>query len=259
MSKSKNNVAIVTGSASGVGAATCVLLAKKGWNVVINYSRSEAEAKATEKECASYGAETLLVLANVAEDRDCRSMVDKAVNKWGRIDALINNAGRTRYCSYGDLDGLNSDDFLELYRVNVVGAYQMARAASQYLKESDNGSITNTTSISGRTGVGSSIAYAATKGALSTLTKSLAVALGPEVRVNAVCPGFIQGRWTKSLLGNNYDQVREKVERDAVLGISATPEDIARTIAFLVCIDRITTGQEIVLDGGSTLEKLVFK
>lgn len=259
MSKTTNGVALVTGSATGVGAATCLMLAKRGWNVVVNYSRSSEEAKATERECSEYGVETLLVRANVADDKDCRAMVEATVRKWGRIDALVNNAGRTRYCSYADLEGLNSDDFLELYAINVVGPYQMARAAAPFLKKSVNGSITNTTSISAKTGVGSSIAYASTKGALSTLTKSLAVALGPDMRVNAVCPGFIQGRWTKGLLGDNYERVKENVEKNAVLGSSATPEDIARMITFLVCDDRITTGQEIVLDGGSTLEKLVFK
>ena len=259
MKISNKKVALVTGSATGVGAATCKILSQNGWNVVINYSRSETEAKTTAKECEDLGAEVLICKADVANDSECRSMVSQTVEKWGRIDALVNNAGRTAFCSFSDLEGLSKEDFLNLYEVNVVGAYQMARAAYPYLKTSGHGAVVNTSSISAITGVGSSMAYAASKGALSTLTKSLAIAFGPEIRVNGICPGFIQGRWTKNFLGENYENTRAQIEQASVLEKTATPHDVAQAIVFFIEGNQLVTGQLMVLDGGATMQKSVLK
>ena len=251
----KRKVVIVTGSATGVGAAAVQKFAKQGWNVVINYSKSVLEAEETAQICQKAGIETLLVKANVAEDSACRELVAKTIEKWGRVDALINNAGTTRFCSFSDLKGLTKQDFLDTYEVNVVGAYQMTRACVPYLEKAEDGVVVNTSSISAISGVGSSIAYAASKGALSTLTKSLAHALAPGIRVNAICPGFIQGRWTKNFLGDNYDVTRKIIEKTTLLHRTAVPEDIADVILFLVLNARMISGEIITIDGGQLLNQ----
>lgn len=246
----EKKVALVTGSATGVGAATCMQLASKGWNVVINYSKSAKEAEKTAEACRDFGQEVLVCKANIAEDQECIQMVEKVVSKWGRIDTLVNNAGTTRFCDFANLDGLTKEDFLFLYEVNVVGAYQVTRAAVPYLHEANNPAIVNVSSISAISGVGSSIAYAASKGAFSTMTLSLAHALAPDIRVNAVCPGFIQGRWTKDFLGDRYESVRKKVEDATLLNKTSTPNDIANSIVYLIESAAMVTGQILVLDGG---------
>jgi 3-oxoacyl-[acyl-carrier protein] reductase len=224
--------------------------------VVVNYNRSEEEAQGTADQCAAQGAGVLVCRADVSEDADCRRMVDLTVGKWGRLDALVNNAGTTRFCAYSDLNGLSKSDFMDLYAVNVVSAFQMARAAARHLKSSDDGVIVNTSSTAALTGLGSSIAYAASKGALTTLTLSLAHALAPGIRVNAVCPGFIQGRWTRNFLGERYEEVKRQIEDASALKKTAIPEDIAGTIVHLVCEARMMTGQIVTIEGGATLRQV---
>ena len=253
--KTDKKVALVTGSATGVGAATCILLASKNWNVVINYSRSNTEAEQTASSCQALGSDVLVCKADVSDDADCRDIVRKTVEKFGRIDALVNNAGTTRYCSFDNLEGLTKEDFMFLYGVNVVGAFQVTRAAAPHLRKAASAAIVNTSSISAISGVGSSIAYAASKGALSTMTLSLAHALAPEIRVNAVCPGFIQNRWTKDFLKHRYDAVREQVGAAALLQKTSVPEDIARTIVHLIEDAVMSTGQILVVDGGSLVNQ----
>jgi 3-oxoacyl-[acyl-carrier protein] reductase len=241
--------AIVTGSATGVGAATALMLAKAGWNVVINYSKSKAEAEETTGFCREAGADTLLLQGDVSDDSVCRQLVAGAVDRWGRLDALINNAGTTRFCPLSELEGLTADDFLYLYRVNVLSAFQMARAAAPHLKK-QKGSIVNVSSISALNGMGSSIAYTCSKGAMVTLTLSLAHALAPEVRVNAICPGFIQGRWTRGFLGEKYELVNENFARASTLQVTAKPEDIAEGIVYFVTGAKLSTGEIRTIDGG---------
>lgn len=255
--KSNQKTAIVTGSSSGVGAATCIELARRGWNVVINYSRSEKEAHETAEKCKAFTDGVLVVKADVSQDDQGIAMVRETIKKWGRIDALVNNAGTTKYCNYHDLDGLSKEDFLKLYEVNVVGAYQVTRAAAPYLKAA-KGSVVNTSSISAISGVGSSIAYAASKGALSTMTLSLAHALAPDVRVNAVCPGFIQGRWTKNFLGDRYDQVLQDIEKTTLTQKTSVPEDIAKAIVYLVADAGTTTGQLLTVDSGQLVNQNIL-
>lgn len=246
--------AIVTGSASGVGAAACIEFAKRGWNVVINYSKSEDEAFAVAKACDALGVKTLVCKANVADDDSCKHIVDATMKQFGSIDALVNNAGATKYCNYNDLNGLDKKDFQDVYNVNVLGAYQMVKHAAPYLKASQ-GAIVNISSISAISGVGSSIAYAASKGALSTMTLSLAHALAPYVRVNAICPGFIQTRWTKGFLGERYDAVKTQIEKASLLNKTSLPEDIAKGIIYLAVDALTTSGQIITIDGGQLVNQ----
>src|SRR5687767_1929779 len=192
----KNKVAIVTGSASGIGAATAVELSKRGWNVVVNYSKSEKQAADVASRCKS----SITVKADIGEDAECRALAKAALDKWGRIDALVNNAGTTKFVKHADLEGLSADDFLRIYRLNVVGPFQMVRACAPALK-GQKGAVVNVSSVASLLGTGSSIAYAASKSALNTMTHSLARSLGPEVRVNAVCPGYVDTPWQHNALG----------------------------------------------------------
>lgn len=248
---SDRRVAIVTGSATGVGAATARMLAERGWNVVINYTKSEAEARETQAACERFGVETLLCQADVSKDEDCRRMAAETVQKWGRIDALVNNAGTTKFMDHANLEGLDAEDFLRIYAVNVVGVFQMTRAVVPHMKAAGSGAIVNVSSIAGVMGVGSSIAYVASKGALNTMTLSLARVLGPEIRVNAVCPGFIEGRWLRQGLGDQgYEAAKAAQERAAPLRRVASPEDVAEVIVWLIEGARHVTGELILVDGG---------
>jgi len=247
-------VIIVTGSATGLGAAVAKRAAAKGANVLINYTKSEAEARETTAACHGLGADALLCRADVSVDEDCRRMASEAIAKWGRIDGLVNNAGQSVFASAADLDALSADDFLRIYSVNVVGAYQMSRAVAPHMKAQGRGAIVNVSSISAITGAGSSIAYAASKGALNTMTISLARALAPEIRVNAVCPGLFSSRWWSDGLGEEgyrrlFDQFVEAVPLRAV----ATPESVAETVVWLLEGAEYITGETMMIDAGMHL------
>ena len=250
----KGGVTIVTGSATGVGAACAELLASKGCNVVINYTRSLDDAKATQAACEAAGVETLLVKADVSDDSQCRAMAAATMERWGRIDGLINNAGRTKFANHRDLDALSAEDFLDIYAVNVVGAYQMARAVAPHMQAAGRGAIVNISSVAGVMGGGSSIAYAASKGALNTMTLSLARALGPEIRVNTVCPGFIQGRWLRGGMGDEaYEAAVQRQATATPLHRAGTPEDMAAATVWLLEGADHVTGEILMVDAGSHL------
>lgn len=252
--KLKDSVAIITGSSSGIGAATARLFAEHGCHVVINYSSNEAGARGVAAECEQLGVKTLVVQANVAEDADCRALVEATLAHFGRLDILINNAGTTKFCDHANLDGLNKQDFLDLYSVNTVGPFQMTRAAENALRANGSGHVINMASIAGLAGIGSSIAYAASKGALVTMTRSLARVMGPEVRVNAVCPGFVQGEWLKNGLGDDrYNALLEKNKAAAPLNDTASPETVANVCLGLIIGGDLTTGETILIDGGAHL------
>lgn len=247
----KNCACIVTGSATGVGAATVKLLASKGANVVINYSKSETEARQTDAACRALGVDTLLVQGDVAQDADCRRLAQAALDRWGRIDALVNNAGTTKFADHRDLEALTAEDFQRVYAVNVIGAYQMVRACAPAMKRQGRGVVVNVSSIAGVIGMGSSIAYAASKAALNNMTLTLARALGPEIRINAVCPGFIDGRWLREGLGDEvYETVRKRYRENAPLASTAQPEDIAETIVWLIEGAGLVTGETLMVDAG---------
>ena len=250
----KNKVAIVTGSATGLGAAVALRLADQGCNVVINYTKSETEAKETLAACEAKGVEAILGQGDVGEDADCRRIVQTAVDKWGRVDVLVNNAGGTKFADHAKLDELNAEDFLWIYKVNVVGAYQMIRACEPHMKKAGKGSVVNISSIAGVTGIGSSVAYAASKGALNTMTLSLARSLAPVIRVNAVCPGFIGTRWFSDRFGTQtFEGIKRQQEETTPLRRAGTPEDIAAAVVFAAKMPARANVSEIVVE--STIER----
>ena len=250
----KGTVSIVTGSSSGVGAATVRLLAARGSHVVVNYSKSAPAAELVAEECRVLGADVLVCQADVSNDADCRKLVNEAFSRWGRLDVLVNNAGTTKFVAHGDFDGLDSDDFKDIYGVNVIGPFQMVRAARQALTASGNAAVVNVASVAGVKGIGSSIAYAASKGALITMTKSLARVLGPEIRVNTVCPGFIEGDWLAQGMGQEtYDRTRHMLLSRSPLQVVCTPETVAQSILSFIDSHGVVTGQHLVLDGGQLL------
>jgi 3-oxoacyl-[acyl-carrier protein] reductase len=194
----QRKVAVITGAGTGVGAACAEWFARRGWDVLVNYRASASEAEQVATACQALGADAVAAQGDVASDTDCRQIAALAAGRWGRIDALINNAGTTVFAPMSDLEAVGADEFLSIYKVNVVGAFQMARAAAPLMPAGS--AIVNISSVAGSNGTGSSYAYAASKGALNTLTLSLARNLAPTIRVNAVLPGMIEGRWQSSML-----------------------------------------------------------
>lgn len=252
----KGKAAIVTGSATGLGAAVALKLAARGCDVAINYTKSEAEAKETQAACAKLGVKAILAQGDVAKDEDCRRMAETARKAFGRIDILVNNAGTTKFANHADLDALSSDDFLSIYAINVVGAYQMIRAVAPDMKKAGMGAVVNISSIAGVAGIGSSVAYAASKGALNTMTISLARSLAPEIRVNAVCPGFIGTRWFKDRFGEQgFNNIADQQRATTPLKRAGTPEDIADAVVFF-CAEgaQHITGETLLVDAGMHLD-----
>lgn len=249
----ERKVAIVTGSGTGLGAATALMLARRGYNILINYSRSEAQARQSQLVCDAAGVETLLVRGDVADDTDCRAMVEAAVKRWGRVDVLINNAGVSIFGEAASWDALNGAAFQSVFAVNTLGTFQMVRASAPYLKAT-RGAIVNVSSTAGRLGIGSSIPYIASKGAVNAMTLHLARELAPEVRVNAVCPGMITTRWFIEGVGQEaYEQVKAAYERRVPLERASSAEDVAEAIVWLADGARTVTGELILLDGGMHL------
>jgi 3-oxoacyl-[acyl-carrier protein] reductase len=249
-------VAIVTGSATGIGAAVAQALAKRGANVLVNYTKSKAEAEATAEAVRAAGADVRLVQGDVSQDLDCRQLAREAVQAWGRIDILVNNAGTTKFVTnHADLDALSADDFAKLYAVNVIGPFQMIRACLEPLKAHKDGAVVNVSSIAGIAGIGSSVAYAASKGALNTMTLSLARALAPEIRVNAVCPGFVDTNWFVKEYGKDAaGRISEAQGKRNPLQRVADGPEIAKSVVFLAGPESANiTGEMLVTDGGAHL------
>jgi len=258
----KDKVAIVTGSATGIGAAIALKLAEDGGRVVINYSKSRKDAEETAARCQAAGGEVLLVQADVSEDADCRRMAAETMSKWGKINILVNNAGTTKFADHDDLDALEAQDFLDIYKVNLVANYQMIRAVADPMRKAyadgqgEAGSVVNISSIAGIAGIGSSVAYAASKGAANTMTLSLARSLAPAIRVNAVCPGFVGTRWFLDKFGQEiFDKIVEDQKTKVPLKRAGTPEDIADTALFFAGPwSRHVTGETLLVDAGMHLD-----
>ncbi len=253
--RAEGKTAIVTGSAAGIGAATAERLAARGVRVVVNYSKSADAAEEVAAQCRAHGVEALLVRADVTDDDACRRMAAAAMEAWGRIDILVNNAGGTRFVDHADLDGLSADDFQWINTINVVAPFQMIRAVAPAMKAQGRGSVVNVSSIAGVTGIGSSVAYAASKGALNTMTLSLARALAPEIRINAVCPGFVGTRWFKDRMDDDgYQAMVDTVIKRTPLRQAGTPESVADAILFFALegSDWIT-GETLLTDAGTHL------
>jgi 3-oxoacyl-[acyl-carrier protein] reductase len=251
--------AIVTGSASGLGAATASILAKGGARVVINYSSSQKEAEQIADLCRSAGAEVVVVQGDVSRDEDCRRIVAAAA-PWGRLDALVNNAGTTKHVPHDNLDGLSAEDFQRLFAVNTIGPFQMVRSARSLLEAGAKASgrassVVNVSSVAGISGIGSSVAYAASKGALNTITLSLARALAPLIRVNAVCPGYIDTPWfTKGRGVEGAAKVRDAVVAKVPLKRASSAEDVAGLVCFLATPQSSNMSGEVVrIDAGAHL------
>ena len=251
--------AVVTGSASGLGAATAAILAKGGARIVINYSSSQKEAEQTADLCRSAGGDVVVVQGDVSRDEDCRKIAAAAA-AWGRLDVLVNNAGTTKHVPHENLDGLSSEDFQRLFGVNTIGPFQMVRAARALLEAGAKASgrassVVNVSSVAGISGIGSSVAYAASKGALNTMTLSLARALAPLIRVNAVCPGYIDTPWfTKGRGVEGAAKVRDAVVPKVPLKRASTAEDVAGLVCFLATSQSGNmTGEVVRMDAGGHL------
>ena len=246
----EGKAAVVTGASRGVGRATALALAKGGCSVLINYSRSREEAERTAAEVRALGVKAICFPGDVADDRVCRKMMDAAAQAFGRLDILVNNAGTTRFIAHADLEDVRDEDWYRILGVNLKGPFQCVRAARKYLEASGAGLVINVASIAGMIGTGSSIPYCASKAALINMTTSLARALAPIIRVNAVAPGFIAGHWTQEGLGPNYEAVKKATEERAALGKVCQPEDVADAILSLITGSELITGQTIVCEGG---------
>jgi 3-oxoacyl-[acyl-carrier protein] reductase len=252
----ERRVCVVTGSSSGIGAATARLYAGHGWNVVVNYSREPAPAEAVAEQCRGLGVEVLVVQANVAVDTDCRRLAEETETRFGRADVLVNNAGTTKFVALKNLDGLEAEDFHRIYEVNVIGAYQMVRAFAPLLRRNPGTSVVNISSVASMMGTGSSIAYMASKGALNAMTYGLARALGPEIRVNAIAPGLVETPWLQNGMGaERYEAAVKAYKARSVLDAVLAPEDIAAAAWWLGVGATKTTGEVLLLDAGARLTR----
>ncbi|WP_425229521.1 SDR family NAD(P)-dependent oxidoreductase [Sphingomonas sp.] len=246
-------VAIVTGGGTGIGASVVRRLAARGVRSVINYASSRDEAEALAAEVANG---SIAVQADIVEDGACRALVAAAQEAFGRVDFLVNNAGRTKFANHEDLDALDAEDFVDIYRLNTVAAFQMIRAAAPLMRASNMGAVVNVASVAGVFGIGSSVAYAASKGALVTMTNSLARVLAPAIRVNAVAPGYVGTGWFEKRLGEEgFARLNARIAAATPMAMAAGPDDIAGPIAMLLDpASRVMTGETLVLDAGAHLD-----
>jgi 3-oxoacyl-[acyl-carrier protein] reductase len=242
--------ALVTGAATGIGRSAAVALAKHGYNVVVNYSRSEDAAKLTAREAEAAGAKTLLCRADVSDDASVRAMLAAVEREFGRLDVLINNAGTTVDIEPKNFEEMTVEAWNRVFSVNVLGLFLVTRAAAPLLKKSPNGCIVNTCSIAGLRPSAQPLPYAASKAAVANLTKTLANALGPQIRVNAVAPGWIEGEWMKRTLAENYDGLMARRAKYTPLKRCCTEDDVADSMLSLILHNRFVTGEIIIVDGG---------
>ncbi len=257
---SEPKVCVITGSSSGIGAATARRYAREGWSVVINYSRSEAPAEAVAQECRALGAKVLVVKADVASEADCRRLAHQVDVHFGRCDVLVNNAGTTKFVALKNLDGLQAEDFQRIYGVNVVGPYQMTRALlplmQRHPERVPSAGVVNISSIASMMGRGSSIAYMASKGALNAMTVGLARALGPLVRVNAIAPGLVESSWLQEGMGmERYTAGVRDYKAMSALDAVIQPDDVADAAWWLGAGAAKTTGEVMLVDAGLRLTR----
>jgi len=242
--------ALVTGGATGIGRAAVLHLARAGFDVALNYRSSADAARAVAAEAQAAGAKVLLLAADVADDVQVRAMLKQVEAAFGGLDALINNAGTTISTPPKDLDAISVEGWDRVFAVNVRGLFLVTRAAVPLLKRGEAPSIVNTASIVGLRPGPQPLPYAASKAAIVSLTKQLAGALGPEIRVNAVAPGWMEGEWMERMLGDNYERLMERRAKATPLGRCVTADDVAETMLSLILSNRFVTGEIIVIDGG---------
>ena len=242
---------LVTGGATGIGRSAVLALARAGFDVAVNYSSSETAARETVAEAEKLGARTLLVRCDVSDEKAVRAMLRAVGEKFQRLDVLVNNAGTTASWKPRDLETLSLEEWDRVFAVNVRGLFQVTRAAVPLLKKSQ-GCIINTASIVGLRPGPQPLPYAASKAAVVNLTKTLAWNLGPEIRVNAVAPGWMEGDWMKRMLKDRYADLMEKRARATPLRRVVTADDVAETMMSLIQSNRFVTGEIVVIDGGFT-------
>lgn len=251
-------VALVSGGGSGVGAASVMAFAARGWSVAINYRTRSSEAEEIAAECRDRGVNAITVAGDVAGNADCLRIVGETLQRFGRIDALINSAGTTQFTALSALDDQNDSDFQRVFATNVVGAYQLARAAAPHLRKAGNAAIVNVSSIAALNGNGSSLAYIASKGALNSLTLALARVYAPEIRVNAVLPGLVDTAWFDSALGEEASaNLKSEFAKASALGSICSAADVAAGVLFLADDTQKVTGQLLVIDAGYSLGSAV--
>src|SRR5438034_4173457 len=244
-------VALVTGAATGIGAAAVLALARAGYDVALNYSSSEKAARETAAAAEKLGARTLIIRCDVSDEPGVRAMLESVRKTFARLDVPINNAGTTASWKPKDLETLSLEEWDRVFAVNVRGLFQVTRAAAPMLKEA-KGCIVNTASIVGLRPGPQPLPYAASKAAVVNLTKTLAWNLGPEIRVNAVAPGWMEGDWMKRMLQDQYDDLMGKRAKSTPLKRVVTADDVAETMLSLIESNRFVTGEVIVIDGGFT-------
>jgi 3-oxoacyl-[acyl-carrier protein] reductase len=247
---SERRVALVTGAARGIGRSSALELARHGYDLVVNYSRSTDAAQAVANEVEKLGARSILVRADVADEAEVVAMVAEVKGTFGRLDALVNNAGTTIPTPPSDLAGLDMSDWDRIFAVNVRGMFQVARACVPLLNESDSAAIVNLSSIAGLRPGPQPYPYAASKAAVANLTRTLAGALGPKIRVNAVAPGWMVGEWMEHALGDNYQRLMERRASLTPLKRCVTPDEVAITIVNLIISNPMVNGEVVVIDGG---------
>ena len=246
-------VVIITGAAGGIGAATALHFARQGWNLALGYASSEAQTREVATQCEVLGVQVLLVQGDVGEDADCKRIAQEVQARFGRIDVLVNNAARTVFAPHGDLDALSAEDFLGLYRNNVVSVYQMTRAVAPAMRAQGSGAVVNIGSRAGITGAGSSMAYAASKAALHTLTRSLARSLAPAIRVNCISPGWVDSSWHYRESQTKGEQSKAAYAGKAVLKRVTEPDNVASAIYWVATGAPAMTGEVISMDAGMHL------
>ncbi|HEY1456457.1 MAG TPA: SDR family oxidoreductase [Candidatus Dormibacteraeota bacterium] len=245
-------VAIVTGGGTGIGRATSLLLAGAGARVVVGYSRSEKDATSTVEEARALGTEAIAHQVNIADEAMVGEMVAASAKRFGRLDFLVNNAGTTHFIAHPDLDALTDGVWDDILSVNLKGTFFCCRAAASELKKA-NGAIVNVSSIAAHRAAGSSIPYAVSKAAIVQLTRSLALALAPGVRVNSVSPGLVATRWTSDRIGEELSAKREEsFVRSTPTQKIVTPGEVGQAIIALLLNEAIT-GQDLVVDGGKNI------
>jgi 3-oxoacyl-[acyl-carrier protein] reductase len=244
-------VCVITGSSSGIGAASAILFSQRGWDVCVNYSKDPEPAEKIAAICRQHGAEVLVQRADVSQDEQCIELARRVEAYFGRCDTLVNNAGTTKFVDLKNLDGISAADFQNIYAVNVVGPFQMMRAFAPLLRSSAQAAVVNVSSIAPLIGGGSSLAYIASKGALNALSLALARVLGPKIRVNVVAPGMVDSPWLRNGLGPaRFAAMLRNYAAASALNSLVLPEEVAETVYYLGAVASKTSGEVHLVDGG---------